>query len=389
MGKSVQWSDDTIKAFLAKELPGSIELLKELVNQNSWSANPEGVNQVQAILEREFASLGMMTYRSPVGERGDILVAVTGACEARNDHILLVGHADTVHPPTSPFSHFKDEGERLVGPGVFDMKGGLVMGLLALRCLHEMGILESLPIRFVINSAEELGAPDAWQFMRRCGERSRAVLVLEFGRKGDAIITERNGLASFEVVVQGKEAHVGNNFAKGASAIQQLARTIIRLAQLTDLDRGMMCNVGTIRGGTSNGVVAGSAAATFEIRAPSLADFEHIRASLNELCVPEVEGTTVSWEEKSFSPPLERVEGTLPLFDEYRFFSTRAGLEYDLHPRVGGLSDANRISVSKVPTLDGLGPFGGGEHTDQEFMYRSSLLPKTMNLVLWLISQSV
>lgn len=388
MSKSVMWSDDTIRAFLAKELPSAVALLKELVEQNSWSANPDGVNKVQSIMEREFQALNMRCHRSPVRERGDILTGTTELCEGRQDHLLLVGHADTVHPPTSPFLSFVDEGEQLRGPGVFDMKGGLVMGILALRALHEMKLLHSLPIRFVINSAEELGAPDAWEFMRRCGEGSRAILVLEFGRRGDAIITERNGLASFEVIVHGRESHVGNNYAQGASAIQQLARTILRLDSLTNLEQGIMCNVGTIRGGTSNGVVAGSASATFEVRAPSVDEFERIRGALTELLIPEIVGTTIEWQEKSFSPPLERVEGTLALFEEYHSFSARAGMECPLHPRVGGLSDANRLSVSKVPTLDGLGPFGGGEHTDQEFLYRSSLLPKTMNLILWLVAQT-
>jgi glutamate carboxypeptidase len=323
---------------------------------------------------RVAAALGpaVASERFAGGEHGDTLVADFAGTGTRR--LLVLCHYDTVWDAGTledwPFT-VADGIAR--GPGVFDMKTGLVQALWAVRALDAAG-LPRPPMRFVLNGDEELGSVSSRPFLEAAAEGVTAALVLEPGVDG-ALKTARKGIGFFQVDVTGVEAHAGLDPEKGASAIDELARIVLTLRALQDLGRGTSVNIGTIAGGTRNNVIAGHAVATIDVRVTDPAEAARLDAALAGLTPTDPRlGVTVSggWNR----PPMPRTPGIAAMFDLAHALA--AGLGEELGERaVGGGSDANFLAALGVPLLDGLGAVGAGAHARDEHIDIDATVART------------
>lgn len=365
----------------------SLVLLKEIVDINSFSGNIAGNNKVQDVLQREFEALGLAVERVPCSGCGDILVARTAA--SGDYDILLLGHSDTVFPPTSPFQTMTREGDRVRGPGVCDMKGGLVTILLALKALKAVGRLDNQPLRVLINTDEEVGSVNSRTVFSQHARSVRAALVFETGKAENLVVTSRVGSRSFHLAVRGKSAHAGSDFSLGANAVSRIAFIVNELRGLTDLDQELTCNVGLIRGGEAVNVVPDFAEARFELRASEYDVLESATKEAEKIISRDVvPGTTAELSVVYTSRPFERTPETETLFRRYQQAGIRAGLEYGTNSTpIRGGSDANFFAGEGIPTIDALGPFGQEHHSQSEFMLVSSLAPKALNFLYWLLNE--
>jgi glutamate carboxypeptidase len=380
--------DFELLSTIGATLDGALKLLEELVNVNTHTSNLPGVNRAQDRIEQFFSQLGLGVERENIPGCGDLLIA--RSAESVKKPVLLLGHIDTVHPLDSSFTTFVRDGERITGPGVLDMKGGLVVILWSLYVLKQHDLLRYIPLTVMVNSDEEIGSAGSRTHIEREAKAARAALVFEWGRTKDAIILRRKGVCIYEVIVRGRSAHSGNAHRSGANAIVQLAHTVGLISALTDYDRGLTVNVGLLQGGTAVNTVPDLASARFDVRAQHSEDFEVMRAKLaaivDEIIVP---GTSIELRELSSTPPMTETAESRRLFESFRDAAQLANFSYDEYPGViGGGSDANRTSAVGTPTIDGLGPFGDFAHSESEFIEVQSLTRKIANVVLWLAHQA-
>jgi glutamate carboxypeptidase len=380
---------EPIRQVLAGRRDAMLALLERLVNEGSFTEDAAGGERVGRMLADELSRFASMSVRAVPSERfAPHLVAATRAAEASADGaIALVGHLDTVFPPGS-FEGFRRDGALARGPGVLDMKGGLVVMLEALGALDALGALAAIPVRVVVVSDEEVGSPEGRGVIEREARGCRAALVFEAGRKGDAIITARKGTGSAKVVATGTAAHAGNAHEAGANAIWALARFVDRAQRLTDYERGVTVNVGTISGGTSKNTVPERAEAAVDYRFVEPGDGEATLRAL-ELAAREaaadVPRTTVTVARGAGRQPLVRTDANLALYAAYAACARAAGLGASEAPRLGGGSDASTTAALGIPSIDGLGPRGTGFHTTDELIEVASLAPKAEALARFLL----
>ncbi|MGZ3458553.1 MAG: M20/M25/M40 family metallo-hydrolase, partial [Archangium sp.] len=241
------------------------EALAALVEINSWTENAEGGRKVGTLLREQFALPGLVAEVVPSTRYADHLVFRSEGLAGRGP-VALVGHLDTVFPP-GKFEGYRRDGALRRGPGVLDMKGGLVVIAWTLKALAASGGLERLPpLRLVVVSDEEVGSPEGAGVIRSAIAGSQSCLVFESGRVGDAIITRRKGTGMATAVAHGKAAHAGNAHQEGANALWALARFVDRVQQLTDYPRGLTVNVGKVTGGQGKNTVPDHAVAEVDLR---------------------------------------------------------------------------------------------------------------------------
>jgi len=385
-------SIDDALAWLAAERSAMEDLLRVLVERNSFTGNAAGVTWVvgalDAALRRLDESGGSSSTSGPLscewiesprfGPHLFFRNAVPGA------PVFLVGHADTVFPPGT-FEGFRREGDRATGPGAFDMKGGLVVVRFALAAAARAGLLERVPVAGLIVSDEEVGSPESQPLL---GERARGAscaLVFESGRPGDLVVTRRKGVASLRAEAHGIAAHAGNEPETGKSAIWSLARFVDRAQALSDPARGTSVNVGTIRGGTSKNTVPEHAECEVDLRFESVAARDALEAALEaaarDAALP---GTRIALSRGARRAPLERSVASAALAAEYGACQRECGLGAGEAPLAGGGSDACTTAAAGVPSIDGLGPRGAGYHTSREEVDLGSLVPKAQALLRFL-----
>jgi glutamate carboxypeptidase len=276
-----------------------------------------------------------------------------------------MGHTDTVWPmgtlATMPVT--QTDGI-LSGPGTFDMKGGLVQGIFALRALKALGLEPPATPVWLINSDEETGSPESRRYVRMVARRVARAFILEpaLGPAGD-LKTARKGVGRFLVRIHGKAAHSGLDPTGGASAIQELANVIHQLHALTDLERGVTINVGVVSGGTRPNVKAALAEADVDVRVLTMADGEAISLAIRGMTA-KTDGTSLEISGGMEAPPLERTPRNRKLWEAAQAAATRLGIEVG-EAISGGGSDGNTIS-QYTATLDGLGPLGDGAHARHE-----------------------
>lgn len=364
---------------------GLLTTLRRWVEINSFTGNLEGVNRMGAQLEEDFAPLGMALERRPGEGVGDHLVWRTPAWGPGG--VLLVGHHDTVFPPGT-FEGFEEADGRVRGPGVLDMKGGLLVVRTALAALAEAGALDRMRIALVSVADEEIGSPTSRSLIEELARGARAGLVFEAGRVDDSVVTRRKGTGALTVTARGVAAHAGNAHADGVNAIWALARLIDRMQRLTDYDRGVTVNVGTIVGGEAKNTVPPLA----ECRA----DFRFIRAPDGLELVGAVDRAareiaadsraTLTITGGVSRPPLERTDASAELAALYAERAQRHGLGGGESSLVGGGSDASTVSAVGVPAIDGLGPRGRGFHTPNETIEPATLAPRAKALIETLVA---
>lgn len=375
---------DRLQKFLREREPLAISLLEKLVLQNSFTDNPQGGAIVAEMLATELRSIPELSVvrTIPSDRYAPHLVAATNSGP---DFIALVGHLDTVFPPGT-FEGFTREGDLLRGPGVLDMKGGLVVVIEALRALSHVGVLSNLSVRIVIVSDEEVGSPEGRFVIERELSGAKAALVFEAGRARDAVITSRRGTGSGIAVATGKAAHSGNAHAEGANAIRALCRFVDDAEALTDYERGVTVNVGIIRGGTSKNTVPDRAEALMDLRYVRLADSAELIAKLEDAARrAAIPGTTVTFTKQLARPPLERSDANVALFRAYAGCAKEAGLGDIEAGLIGGGSDAATTAALGIASIDGLGPRGAGFHTHDERVEVATLMPKAEALARFLM----
>lgn len=295
------------------------------------------------------------------GTHGDMLLVDLPGVGSRQ--LLVLCHYDTVwEAGTLHHRPFQVTGSVATGPGVFDMKAGLVQGIWALRALHALGLAVP-PVRLLLNGDEELGSPVSRPVIETAAEDVSAVLVLEPAADG-ALKTARKGVGIYHVAVTGVEAHAGLDPTKGASAIDELARVILYLRSLADLDRGTSVNVGTVQGGARTNVIAGHAHAGVDIRVSSQGEARRIEDALAAI-EPSDPRLAVSVGGGWNRPVMERTSAIADMVALARVIAARLGLTL-AETAVGGGSDANFVSGRGIPVLDGLGAVGAGAHSRDE-----------------------
>ncbi|NLE76610.1 MAG: M20 family metallopeptidase [Chloroflexi bacterium] len=359
---------EAVVAYLNAHRAEMAAQLAHLVHLESPSEGKLALDAQSDYLAQEFGAAGARVPRLTQSETGDHLRLEWGQ---GGEQALLLGHMDTVWPLGAAVERpFRSEGSRAWGPGCSDMKGGLVVGLWALRALQATAAQPPLRLVYLLNSDEEIGSPTSRPYIEEEARRSRLALVLEPGPKG-GVITARKGVGHYSLVVQGRAAHAGNDHAAGVSAVGELAHQVLALHALTDYDRGTTVNVGVVQGGTRSNVVAAEARAEIDLRVTTMGEAERVGGAILGL-QPRLPGASVRVHGGLNRPPWPAGEPHTSLCEAYRAVGQALGLA--LPPlAVGGGSDGNFCAALGVPTLDGLGIAGYGGHSADEWVDLESL----------------
>ena len=347
--------------------------LQELVEQESPSEDPQAVTEAVALVEHWAQEQGARIKRHKQSEFGDVLELRFGPLRSKQKPVLLLGHLDTVWPTgTLKKMPWRKADGRYWGPGVLDMKAGVVMALAALDTLREMK--SSRPATLLLNSDEEVGSPISRAITERLALESAAVLVLE-PAQGLAYKTARKGVGHYYVEVTGVGAHSGVDFEKGHSAILELAKQIQTISGFTNLTRKLTVNCGVIAGGTRSNVVASQAWTEVDVRIAKAGDAAHVEKLFRSLKVsdPHCKLTITGGINR---PPMERKPGTIALFKKARSIAAELGFVLE-EAATGGGSDGNFTAALGVPTLDGMGAVGDGAHATHESVVIEHLVPRT------------
>jgi glutamate carboxypeptidase len=381
-----------IREAAQEHLQACLDDLRTLVGIDCGTYLSDGVNLVADNMAKAFAARGWRIERIPhfpgpdEPRFGDILVATL---DGRGDRrVLLVGHMDTVFPEgTAAARPFRTEAGRAFGPGVSDMKGGLLVGFHAVTCLQEVGFDDFASITYVCNPDEEIGSPFSGPVILDRAREADACFVLEGARENGDIVSARKGVADLRIYYRGRAAHAGVEPERGRSATLQAALTTIALHELNGRWPGVTVNVGVIQGGIRPNVVAERCELHVDVRASTARAFEEALAEVNRVArdttVPDV---GVEVESMAGFPPMEKTEAAAALAG--RAIEIAAELGFDLKDAsTGGASDANAIAGIGVPVLDGLGPIGGADHSPDEWMDLDSIVPR-MALLAGLIASA-
>ena len=357
-----------------------IDTIERLVMLESPSTDKAAVDRCGHELTRMLRAAGADVETFPQQERGDHIRARWGSGERP---VLILGHFDTVWPiGTLTKMPLKRDGSRLHGPGTFDMKAGIAIGIAAVAALRGTNTPHP-PVTMLWTTDEEIGSGTSRALIEDEATRSRAVLVLEPALPGGALKTARKGCGEFELIVDGIAAHAGLDPGKGASAIHELAAQIAVIERLQNLPRGISVNAGVIEGGSRPNVVADRARAVVDARAPTREAAVELEQAFHGLR-PIRQGTRLTVRGGFERPPMERTPGVAALFQTA--VEVAATLGVDLREgSAGGGSDGNFTGALGVPTLDGLGAVGDGAHAAHEHVDLDAL-PFRIALVAGLIS---
>ncbi len=367
--------------------PSYLADLEATVNVDCGTYLPAGVNRVADLMQERFEGTGWnVERRSHAGEGsseglGDVLVATLRGGQPDGRRILLVGHMDTVFPDgTAQERPFKVDGDRAFGPGTSDMKAGLLAGFYGVQALQEVGWDDFGSIHYVCNPDEEIGSPFSGPIIVDLARSTTACFVLECGRENGNIVSARKGVAELSITIEGRAAHAGVEPQKGRSATLQAAHTTIDLHALNGRWPGVTVNVGIIRGGTRPNVVAERCELEVDLRAETQATFDEAAAEIERVAkatvVPDV---SVDVQKMSGFPPMEKSERSAGLIRRVKEIAHELGFEVN-DQATGGASDANPVAAIGIPTLDGLGPVGGGAHSREEWVDLPSVVPRVSML---------
>lgn len=358
--------------------------LGELVNRDCGTAYKAGVDEVIDWVQARMVAWGAMVERRAEEKYGDMLLARwRGQGKGR---ILISAHADTVYPigtaAERPMQRAEDDANHLLGPGVTDMKSGLLSGLYAVEALRELGLDQWEEVAMVINSEEEVGSPVSRPWLEALSKEYDAALVLEAGRANGDLVTGRKGGGLWRITVQGRAAHAGVEPEKGANAIVQMAHHALALDAINGTIPGATVVVGMIEGGIVSNMVPPLAKITVDSRALDLAGLEALAQAIQAALLANegrVPGTRTIVKGGMRTMPMARTPQNLHLFALAKESAAAQG--FTMNEQVtGGASDANSLAKSGIPVLDGLGPVGGLDHSPDEYLRIESIVPRTAML---------
>lgn len=378
-------TERALLAWLAEQRPAMLSLLEVLVNTDGGSYDKAGVDRVGAHLRGFLEPYGIACERFPQERFGDAFRAVVANGSEKNaalDTILLMGHCDTVFPKGEPERRpFRIENGRAYGPGVADMKAGLVMNAFVLAAFARFGGAPA-PVVGLFTSDEEIGSPACRPLIEAEARRARAVFNAEPGRPNNTVITGRKGGIFLRLEVCGKAAHSGANFVNGISAIEELARKTTALHAITDLERGTTVNVGVIAGGQSVNTVAPFARAEIDLRFLAPQDRDAAMAQIRRIAETSfLPGTRATLETAGEFLPLVESPPSRALFRHYAACGEALGtpVRGDF---TGGCADSGFAAAVGAPTICSTGPVGGGTHTENEFLDLDTLVARAQTLAL-------
>jgi glutamate carboxypeptidase len=374
---------EQLRTHLEGALPDYLADLERLVNIDCGSYTKLGVDEVGRWVADQLRELGAQIRVLPHETYGDTVVAVL---EGRGrGRALLIGHLDTVFEAgTAAERPFVIEDGRAYGPGVDDMKGGLLTGLYALRALRSTrgggAPADWLPferLAFVANPDEEIGSPSSTPHIQEAARDATVAFVLESARENGDIVSARKGIADFRLTIVGRAAHAGVEPEKGRSATLEAAHKTVALFALNGRWPGVTVNVGSIHGGTRPNIVAEKCEMQVDVRATTVNDLDAVEAAIRDICeTSTVPDTTSIIERLHHWLPMEKTPATAALAELAISLAGRIGFE--LHDAAtGGASDANTTSGMGVPSLDGLVPVGGADHAPGEYLEVDSIVPRT------------
>lgn len=373
--------------WLATQQGAMIGLLRELVDTDSGSYNKPGIDAVGAAIERFFASQGIPTERVTQSKHGDCIRAMVGASAPQGEqpralsgnapsNIVLMGHRDTVFPDGEATRRpFTIEGDIAYGPGVADMKAGLVMNAFILAGFHKFGGAHA-PLVGLFTGDEEIGSPEGRPVIEAEARRARVVFNSEPGRISGNVVTGRKGGVFSAFRITGKASHSGGNFAEGISAIEELARKVQALHALTDLERGITVNVGLVSGGQSVNTVAPWAEGQIDLRYVTPDDRAEVMEKITAIIAhAHVPGTKAELEIKGEFLPLVQTPEAKRLFELYVASAADSGFS-TAGEFTGGCADSGFTAGVGTPTICAVGPVGGRAHSPEEFLRLDSLVPR-------------
>lgn len=365
-----------------------VALLQKLVNIDSGTHDKEGVDRAGDALVGWLEDAGFEVHKTPGKAMGYSLETRLAAAEGRNapGHVVLMGHRDTVFPTGEAARRpFRIEGDRAYGPGVMDMKAGLVLNAFVLKALQEAGGAPC-PVVLLCTPDEEIASPEGRAVIEQTAQGAVAVFNSEPGRPGVAsgggIVTSRNGALFCEVEITGRAAHSGANHRQGRSAIEVLARKVQALHALTDYDRGITLNVGLVSGGEAVNTVAPVASFGFDCRFPTQAAFADVEPKIQAILErDELPDTTTRVTARRLFLAVEEQTANRSLFEHYAKGVRELGLDVEA-VFSGGSADSGFTSAMGVPTICGTGPMGEKAHSPDEVCHLETLLPRAKALAL-------
>ncbi len=368
-------TNNDILSYLTPRLDSYIAELTTLSGMDSYSHDRKDVNKVVDWLEDRLSKLGFTVERHPEAKAGDNLLATRKG--TGKGKVLLVGHSDTVFPHgTTAQRPVTINGDTLLGPGTCDMKAGLLVGIYAVEALDSIGFTDYEEISFLIVSDEEIDERYSIPLIRSSSRGKDAVLTLEAARANGDIVTARKGVRSFFAEAFGKAAHSGVEPEKGRSAILALAHQIIALQNLNDYGNGVSVNVGVVEGGRARNIVAEEANIRFEARAY---DYEHLNAvtaKIVDLFAQPINDVIFKITYEDVHPPMPRTSAIETLEAITKRLANELGFDVK-GASTGGAADAAFAADEGIPVLDGLGPVGGLDHGPDEYILKSSIIPRT------------
>ncbi len=377
----------SLLSYCQAELPALLRCLCQAVEIESPSHSKPAVDRMAGFFARQFQRQGARVRLLPHPVAGSALLAEFWSARPakRSRPLLVLGHLDTVWEiGTLQRMPFRIRAGRAYGPGILDMKSGIVCGLWAVRSLQAAAIKPSAPVRFFLNSDEETGSQAFRREIEREARSARGVLVLEPAAAGGALKTARKGVGEFQIIARGRSSHAGISPESGVNAIVELARQILRLETFTQPRLGLTLNAGVIEGGTRSNVVPEFARVQVDVRIPRLRDAALIERKISGL-KPVHPEARLEITGGIHRPPMER-RMTAALWRQARKLGRELGVKIE-EASTGGGSDGNFTAALGVPTLDGLGGVGGGAHARnehvviQELPRRAALLAALMATV--------
>src|ERR1700722_19241262 len=358
------------------------DTIRELVKQESPSEDRQAVNAAVSLVELWSRNMGGRVRRHKQRQFGDVLELRFAPAPSRHKPVLLLGHLDTVWPlGTLKTMPWRQAEGRLWGPGVLDMKAGVIMALTAIQTLQQVKLAR--PVILLLNSDEEVGSTISRPITEKLAQESSAVLVLE-PAQGLAYKTSRKGVGQYNVQVTGVGAHSGVDFERGHSAVLELAKLIQTISGFTNLERKLTVNCGVIAGGTRSNVVPSLASAEVDVRIAKPSDAAYVDKLFHKLKVsdPHCKLTITGGINR---PPMERKPGTIALFKKARSLAAELGFMLE-EASTGGGSDGNFTAALGIPTLDGMGAVGDGAHAPHESVIIEHLVPRTALLAAMIAS---
>jgi glutamate carboxypeptidase len=375
-------TESRICAWLAEQQPAMLALLEDVVNVDSGSYDKSGVDAVGDRFIRFLTERGLKTQVEPHPTFGNAIHIRLDDSLSNEKPILLLGHRDTVFPKgEAGRRRFKIENGRAYGPGVADMKAGLVMNCFVLAAFKQFGGAPA-PLAGLITSDEEIASPSSRPVIERTARESRCVFNSEPGRPTGNVVTGRKGGIFMRFQVYGRAAHSGGSFEKGISAIGEIAHKIVALHALTDLSRGITLNVGVVSGGQSVNTTAPHAEGRIDLRYVKPEDRSGALAAIQRIIdTSTIPGTTAELEIIGEFAPLSQSAASEVLFQGYRQAAGDLGMtvagEFS-----GGCADSGFTAGVGCPTLCSVGPVGGNAHTPEEYLEVDSIVPRAQALAL-------